>query len=157
MTRRIISLLYLCAICVGLSVSTSAQTTPINWRMNVKMTSDTEGEVIIKAIVEPGWHLYGTELPKGPGPKPTVIDMSQSNGVIFTTELSSAPATVEKTDAMFNRVLNWWDTNVTFRRRFKLTESKDASRSVKAVITFMGCNDATCLPPTTKILTKTIK
>ncbi len=131
----------------------SSQSKPIAWRVNVKMQSPTDGEVIIKAIVEPGWHLYGTKLPEG-GPKPTVIDMSGSTGVTFVSGLTYSPSTVEKTDAMFGLKLNWWESNVTFRRKFKVTEPGAAK--ISGTISFMGCDNHSCLPPVTEKFTKAI-
>ena len=68
----------LCCSLRGLAQSAS----PIEWRVSVKMTSEKEGTLIMKAIIEPGWHLYGMELPDG-GPKPTVFDLSGSQGIQY--------------------------------------------------------------------------
>lgn len=155
--QRLLSFSYLCMMALVLTICAKAQTGAINWRMNVKMTSATEGEIIIKAIIEPGWHLYGMNLPKGVGPKPTTINFDKSNGISFLSELKYSPETIEKTDAMFNATLNWWDKTVTFRRNFKIDKQSDCEPTITATITYMGCNDATCLPPTTKTLSKIIK
>lgn len=127
-------------------LSMSAQK-PIKWRSNVKMTSETEGVVTIKAIIEPGWHLYGTQIPSG-GPKATKIDLSSSEGVKFVGSVTSSIAPKKVYDKTFDLNLNWWDQNVTFTQKFKLS-SKNGAKIV-GVISFMGCNDQTCLPPSTQ-------
>jgi len=126
---------------------------PITWRVNVKMTTPSEGEVIIKAIIEDGWHLYGFSLPNG-GPKPTVIDLSPSTGVEFTSRLTCSSSPAEHHDAMFGKRLNWWDSDVTFRRKFKITDP--ASARIIGAIHYMGCDNNTCLPPETENISKAI-
>ena len=127
-------------------LSVSAQK-PIKWRSNVKMTSETEGVVTIKAIIEPGWHLYGTQIPSG-GPKATKIDLSSSEGVKFVGNITPSIAPKKVYDKTFDLNLNWWDQNVSFTQKFKLSSKKGAK--IVGVISFMGCNDQTCLPPSTQ-------
>lgn len=143
------------AIVLTTAVAAMAQApaNPIRWRVNVKMTSATEGEVIMKAIAEAGWHLYGTDLPKG-GPKPTLIDLSTSKGVKFISPIKVSPAPVKVHDEMFNIGLTWWEGNVTFRRTFKVTDPIGAR--IEGNITYMGCNNKTCMPPATEKISKPI-
>ncbi|MDE6039865.1 MAG: hypothetical protein K2F75_07775, partial [Paramuribaculum sp.] len=41
------------------SLGAQAPSNPVKWRVNVKMSSATEGEVIMIATIADGWHLYG--------------------------------------------------------------------------------------------------
>ena len=43
---------------------------PVRWRTIVKAGADGNGTVTFRALISPGWHLYGLELPEG-GPKAT--------------------------------------------------------------------------------------
>lgn len=129
------------------------QEKPISWRVSVKMTSTTEGVAIIKAIITPGWHLYGTSLPQG-GPKPTVISFSESTGVVFTSDLTASQKPLITTDKVFGMDLSWWDKNVTFRRKFKVNDASKAK--IAGSITYMGCNDVTCAPPATEKFSKPV-
>ena len=142
-------IIFILSFIILAAVSVQAQEA-IRWRMAVKMTSDTEGVVTLRALVSDGWHLYGTSLPEN-GPKPTVFNFSGSTGVKFTGDIRSSrkPLTVE--DKMFGMTLNWWDANVEFTRTFKV-EKKDGAKIV-AGIEYMGCNDKTCLPPKKQTLT----
>ncbi len=47
----------------------------------------------------------------------------------------------------FNLKLNWWEGDVVLSQKFRL---KDGSKgyAVAGVITFQGCNDGSCIPPT---------
>jgi len=130
------------------AISLSAQN-PIKWRSSIKMVSKTEGIVTMKAIIEPGWHLYGTDLPKG-GPKATSFDFSSSVGIklIGKVEPSIKPKIVH--DKLFDLKLNWWEESLSFTQRFKLDGKGEAK--VIATISYMGCNDETCLPPSSKTI-----
>ncbi len=126
---------------------------PVKWQVTAKMTSPTEGVAIFKARLEPGWHLYGLEMPKG-GPKATVINTDESTGIEFTDALTPDRAPLKVHDSMFNLDLSWWDKDITFRRKFKVTDAANAK--VAGTITFMGCNDMTCSPPTTQQFSKKV-
>jgi len=111
------------------------------------MTSPTEGVVTVKAIVSNGWHLYSTSLPEN-GPRPTVLNFSASTGVKYLDDFKPSAKPVSKNDKMFGTTLSWWESNVSFTRRFKVTNASKAV--IQGSITFMGCNNVTCLPPKTE-------
>ena len=115
----------LCCSLQGLAQSVS----PIEWRISVKMTSEKEGTLTMKATIEPGWHLYGTELPDG-GPKPTVFDLSGSQGIQFEGTITPSFSPKEVNDKLFGMKLNWWD---------------------------MSCDSQTCMPPKTETFSKSAK
>ncbi|MDE7025425.1 MAG: protein-disulfide reductase DsbD N-terminal domain-containing protein [Paramuribaculum sp.] len=146
-------LLLFVAIACSLFVSAQKPTSPASWRLSVKMVSENDGVAVLKATVSPGWHLYGTSLPKG-GPKPTVIDFDKSEGVEFYGDLmvSQAPKSVH--DKMFNLDLNWWDSDVSFRKKFHVV--KPSGAKITATVQFMGCNDVTCAPPASETISKPV-
>jgi hypothetical protein len=136
------------------AVAMMAQSSPIRWRINVKMTSDTEGVVTVKALVQDGWHLYGTKLPDN-GPKPTSFSFTGTEGVKFTGKLTAARPADKHDDPMFGLELSWWDSNIEFTRKFKVTKREGAK--IVVTPTFMGCNNITCLKPSSTTLTYTFK
>lgn len=148
-----ISILFVLFIAFFQGVSAQTPANPIRWRVNVRMTSSTEGEVIIKATIDAGWHLYGMNLPKN-GPQATDIDLSASKGVIFTDKMTMSPAPGKYHDSMFDLDLSCWNSAVTFRRKFKVTDA--ASATVAGKIRFMGCNDQNCMPPKTETFSKKV-
>lgn len=141
------NLLFILTLLFALTVSAQESVPSVQWRFNVKMTSATEGEVIMKATLAEGWHLYGTKIPAN-GPKPTIFDFAGSEGVTFISELTASIAPVKIHDDMFGMDLTWWDSDVTFRRKFKVTNPSNAVIAGKVV--FMSCNKITCAPPSTQ-------
>ena len=139
-----IMLTLLAVISLALSASAQAQ---VKWRTAVRMSSPTEGEVTVRAIVADGWHLYGINMPEG-GPKATAFDFSASRGVDFTGKLTFAPAPLKKLDEAFGMELEWWSGSVVFTRRFRVVDPETARIEIK--IGYMICNGANCLPPRTE-------
>nr|HQG67549.1 thiol:disulfide interchange protein [Paludibacteraceae bacterium] len=45
---------------------------PVHWDISHKLTGKTTADIIFKASIDEGWHLYGLSLPPN-GPKPTAI------------------------------------------------------------------------------------
>ena len=55
------------------SISSFAQIyEPVKWSQELKSTGPTTADIIIRAAIDDGWHVYGLNLPKG-GPVPTSI------------------------------------------------------------------------------------
>lgn len=127
---------------------------PIKWRMNVRMTTATDGEVIIKATPDQGWHLYGMTMPERTA-KPTTFDFAGTTGVKWTSDVTPSAAPKIVTDPFFSIQVPWWDTAVTFRRKFKI-DNAVAAPSVTCKISFMGCNNQSCMPPSSVSFTKKI-
>lgn len=127
---------------------------PIKWAASFEMVNEREGIVVLKADIEDGWHLYGMDLPKG-GPQATAFDFGSSVGVKFVGEIKPSANPVEKNDEIYQLKLNWWDSSVTFSRRFVVVENKEHKINIEVV--YMGCNDHSCLPPRRDKLSLEIK
>ena len=52
---------------------------PVKWKFELKTTSETTADLVFKASIEEGWHLYGMDIPND-GPRPTsfVIESVQN-------------------------------------------------------------------------------
>lgn len=137
---------------VAIAMAATAQN-PVRWRTTVKMTSPTEGEIVIKALVSDGWHLYGLDMPDG-GPKATSFDFSGSAGIKTVGKVCPSTEPISQEDPLFGQKLSWWGSNVSFVQRFKVTDNSKGA--IKVAISFMSCNGETCTPPRTEIVTATI-
>lgn len=131
-------------ILAGAGLAGAQILSPIEWSVSSEMTSKTEGQIILSAKIEKGWHLYGLNLPDG-GPKPTSIEFDKLDGLTLTGDITPSVAPIEKVDMVFHLTLNWWEKDVNFVQKFKITGNNGYSAS--GVITFQGCNDGSCIPP----------
>lgn len=129
------------------TVATAVSQSPVKWRVTARLTSAKAGIATVKAIIQPGWHLYSTKIPDG-GPRPTVIDLSKSRGVKFNGPLTASVKPVEKIDNSFGIRLSYWEDTVTFTIPFSLDGPREKAQ-VAATVSFMACDDNTCTPPRT--------
>ncbi len=131
---------------VAVAVAASAQT-GVKWRTAVRMTSATEGEVTVRAIIPEGFHMYGMEAVKG-GPVATAFNFDASAGVASQGKTAFSPAPVAGMDEAFGTQLQWWTGRVAFTRKFRVTDP--AKARIAIAIKYMMCNGANCLPPRTE-------
>lgn len=129
---------------VGLSWVSAQKINPIVWKVSVAENSATEAVVRLDATIEGGWHLYGLTLPDD-GPHPTTITFNLPDGVTPEGGIVPSREPIEKFDPIFSLKLAWWDSDVSFTQKLKITDGK--SHPVTAKILFQGCNDQSCIAP----------
>jgi thiol:disulfide interchange protein DsbD len=94
------------------------------------------------AVIEPGWHLYGTKLPEG-GPVSTTINFTpDSLNYRFTGDLTSLTKPISKFDKIFKLDLTYYSGEAHFTRAIKILNNKPFT--VKGSIEYQSCNDETC-------------
>lgn len=135
----------LIAFCTLLCGFIGRAESPVVWDSELQMTSDNEGQMIFTAHISSGWHMYSTDIPAG-GPTPTSIDFTEVNGAELVGGLVASNAPVEVMDKMFDMRLGYWEGNVKFTQRFRLSEGSKGC-TVKGVIRNMACNDVSCSTP----------
>lgn len=117
----------------------------------MNMKSETEGDIVISADIDDGWHLYGLDVPDDAGPRPLSIDFSGSKGVELVGTVTPDREPVRRFDNMFETELSWWDTPVTFVQPFRIDDIDGFE--IVGRISFQGCDDQQCLPPSVKDFT----
>ena len=117
---------------------------PVKWSFSSKQ-SGQEVQLIFKAIIDQGWHLYDTSLPDG-GPVPTSINYSDSSLFELTGELKKNPQPVQIFDKAFQMDLRYFNRQVEFIQTIRL--KSDKAVTVSGYVEFMVCDDEKCLPPT---------
>ena len=117
---------------------------PVKWDFKLKITGKTTADVIIKATIDDGWHLYGMNIPKD-GPRPTSIVFEKVQNAKLEAKVQAISKLKEVYDPNFDMKLNWYANEAVFIQKISFT---DASKiSVKGYVEFMACNDESCLPP----------
>ena len=129
----------------------NSDSAPITWSAIARMTTETEGVITITANISEGWHLYGFKMPAD-GPKPTRIKFITTSNWNLDGTMTVDKAVKEKFDPMFNTNVEYWEGKIVLKQSFKILSKDIVPEKIKCVITYMGCNDATCLPPSEKTL-----
>lgn len=116
---------------------------PVTWSYSSRKISDTEAEVVIKATIERGWHVYSQFIEEG-GPVPTSFRFNPSKDYTLTGKVSESPKAAVAFDKNFDMQIAWHKDEVTFRQRIRMKAPKT---TVTGSLEFMVCNDERCLPP----------
>lgn len=124
---------------------------PIKWTASLNMNDDESGTISVKVDMEHGWHIYGMES-TADGPIATQITFTVPEGIVFTDDLIPSKASVEGFDETFQKNISWWSGSVTFDRSF-IVEGTVSSETVVVEVCYQGCNDRSCLPPSTEEFT----
>lgn len=136
------------AICVR----AQEEINPVKWSLAVEETSKPPNKgdvfnVVLKAEIEKGWHLYALEKTEG-GPIATRI--SVADGSLFELGKIEAPKPFEFDDTSFGATTKFYEDSVKFTLPVKVLETfEEGSTKLKIKIRFQTCNNEMCLPPKT--------
>lgn len=116
---------------------------PVKWSTSVKKISETEYDLISKATIEQGWHLYSQVVPED-GPLPTVFTFEENDAYKSVGKVTEGKGVTEL-DPVFDMVITFFSNTASFTKRIKLTGDKGTT--IKGEVEFMVCDDTRCLPP----------
>ncbi len=114
---------------------------PVHWKFHI----NDKSEIVLKATIDAGWHLYGTDIPDG-GPTPTSFSFESIQGAELVGKIQSASQKTTKYDDLFSMELSWYDREATFIQAIKISAPNQFS--LTGNVKFMACNDETCMMPT---------
>lgn len=130
------------------SFAAFAQNNPVTWQASYKATSKTEGEILITATIEKGWHTYSQKtVADGPIATSFTFTPSKQYSLIGSTEESKPHEEYVKA---FEARIAVFSDKAEFKQKIKHT-GKAGTIAVK--VEYMCCNDMMCLPPKTVELT----
>jgi thiol:disulfide interchange protein len=95
----------------------------VSWQYSTKRTSDNEAELILKAKVDAGWHLYSQFFPDG-GPIRLEFKFEKSPAYELIGKVGETPAPKEVLDKVFDIKVKYFEKNATFTQKIKLISGK---------------------------------
>jgi thiol:disulfide interchange protein DsbD len=116
---------------------------PTKWEFDSKQNGN-EVDLIFKALIDKGWHLYDTYLPDG-GPIATSFVFEDSTLFEFVGEIIKEPQPVITFDPTFQMNVGYFSDEAILTQKIKLKSSEPTE--IKGYVLFMSCNDETCTPP----------
>ena len=138
--KKILLLIYL----LVLSTTGYSQIhTPVKWSTSVEKVADLEYDLVMNATIDAGWHLYSQNIPEN-GPIPTIFKYDDSSGKVRTMGITSEEEGQTVDDPVFNMKIKFFENSATFKQKVELVEGTNL---VNAIVEFMVCDDARCLPP----------
>jgi thiol:disulfide interchange protein DsbD len=131
-------------VCLFSFFGAIAQTqNPVTWTASYKSISATEGEIIMIAKIDKGWHTY-SQRPTEAGPIPTSFKFVESKQYKLVGKTEEGNAHEEFVKAFDAKIFVFTD-KAEFKQKIKLIGTKGANIVVN--VEFMCCNDMMCLPP----------
>ena len=141
--KRIVSTF---AFLMAFALAVNAQIyNPVKWETSVEKISASEFDLVIKASIDEGWHLYSQNVPDG-GPIPTTFIFKKKDNEYQLVEKTSEGAGHESYDSVFEMDIKYFENEAIFKQRIKLLTKNKIS--INGTLEFMVCDDENCLPPT---------
>ncbi|AUC20701.1 thiol:disulfide interchange protein [Polaribacter sejongensis] len=117
---------------------------PVKWTTSVEKVSETEYNLVAKASIDRGWHLYSQNVPED-GPIPTSFTFEENEGYsLIDNVVEEEGHTID--DPVFNMVIKFFEDSATFKQKVKITSTE--LTAIIGEVEFMVCDDSRCLPPT---------
>ena len=118
---------------------------PIVWSATYQQANK---KIVFNAAIEKGWHVYSQFIDPSAGPVPTSFVIDSGKGFSLTGGVVE-PKPIVAFDESFEAEVAFFEKNVSFEQKINVFDSS----VIKARVTYMLCNNETCLPPTETILT----
>lgn len=136
--------LSLLIVVLMLSVVANAQIeTPVRWAHGSKRISDTETMVLLRARIQPGWHIYAQAFKPG-GPINTSFTFTSSETYALAGK-TIEPTPKTKYEEGFKMNIGYFEKEVVFQQKIRIKST--SSTEVKGVLEYAVCNKIGCLPP----------
>ena len=117
---------------------------PVTFKTEWKKVSDEKAEIVFTATIDPGWHVYSTDLGDG-GPVSATFNVTQMQGAEPVGKLKPVGKEVSGFDPLFEMQVRYFEKTAQFVQELKLT---DGACRVEGYLEYGACNDENCLPPT---------
>ena len=136
-------ILFVIGIIVSFWIGGAAQENPVKWKCSVKYLDGNQAELVMKADVGGGYHLYSQFMEEG-GPQPTVFHFPATDDFKLKGKISESPKPIEETDEIFGTLVRFFAKDAEFRQ--KITIETDRDFEISATVDYQVCNDEQCIP-----------
>lgn len=136
-------LLLLIGILMFSVVANARIETPVRWAHGTKRINATETMVLLRARIQPGWHIYSQAYKVG-GPVNTSFKLTPSKTYTLVGK-PIEPTPKIKYEKGFKMNVGYFEKEVVFQQKIKLKST--ISNEVKGVLEYAVCNKTGCLPP----------
>ena len=116
---------------------------PVKFTTQLKTGSGPEAEMIFSATIDPGWHVYSTNLGQD-GPIEASLHVNKLEGAELVGKLTPRGKEISQFDEMFGMNLRYFEKSVQFVQKVKFTKPQ---YNIDAYLEWGACNDEMCMPP----------
>ena len=116
---------------------------PVKFKSELKTGNGPEAEIIFSATIDPGWHVYSTNLGQD-GPIEASLHVNKLQGAELVGKLNHRGKEISQFDEMFGMNLRYFENAVQFVQKIKFTKPQ---YDIDAYLEWGACNDEMCMPP----------
>ena len=139
--KRILSILLLTMITLG---AMAQMMDPVHFKSELKtFEGKDQGEIVFSATIDPGWHIYSTDLGQD-GPIEATFNVVKADGIELIGKLTPKGTVIKKFDEMFGMELKYFENAATFVQKIKFTKPE---YTIDCFLEYGACNDQSCIPP----------
>ena len=136
-------LLTICVLLVAVIATKAQMMDPVHFTTQLKDLKNGEAELIFKATIDAGWHVYSTGLGND-GPISASFHKVKMDGAETVGKLQARGKEVKQFDKLFEMDVRYFENAVTFVQKIKFTKPK---YDIDCYVEYGACNDQSCLPP----------
>lgn len=133
---------FLLTFIIGVFAVSAQVQNPTRWSFSQKSLGNNEYELVFKAEIEPGWHIYSMYTPDG-GPQATTLMFEDAgNGLELVGDATENEPKKEH-DAIFGVDVWSFENEYVITQKVKVTDP--AVATVKGALEFQVCRDGQCV------------
>jgi len=116
---------------------------PVHFTSELKTGDGAEAEIVFHATIDPGWHVYSTEIGKD-GPIEATFNVVKMEGAEPVGKLTPKGHVIKKMDKLFDMELKYFEGEATFVQKIRFTKPE---YDIDCYLEYGACSDASCMPP----------
>lgn len=116
---------------------------PVSFSTEFNKVSDDVAEIVFTAQIDPGWHIYSTELGDG-GPISASFNVDKMTGAHEDGKLLPVGNEQAVYDKLFDMEVRYFEKTAKFVQRVRL---EGGAYRLEGYLEYAACNDQNCLPP----------
>ncbi len=116
---------------------------PVHFTTQLKELKNGEAELVFKATIDAGWHVYSTGLGDD-GPISASFHQVKMEGAQPVGKLQARGKELKQMDKLFGMEVRFFENAVTFVQKIRFTKP---AYDIDCYVEYGACNDQSCLPP----------
>lgn len=138
--RRILTTVLALVVCL---MASAQMVDPVHFSASLKTNGSAEAEVVFSGNIDPGWHVYSTNLGSD-GPIEASFHLEKADGIELVGPLTPRGKEISQYDKVFGMTLRYFEGSATFVQKIRFTKPQYA---INAYLEYGVCSDENCLPP----------
>jgi hypothetical protein len=118
---------------------------PVSWQFQAVKKGDLQYEIVLKASIQPGWHLYSQQQPEEAIAIPTSIQFNANPLLVREKGIREEGKLEKYKDKTLGVTSFQFSSQVSFIQAVKLKAK--VKTAITGEIEYQVCDDEKCLPP----------